>query len=358
MRKLLTFLFTLITIVGFSQGITVTVGDVAGKADTLIGTISGSQVIGGVSADNADSLGGEPPSFYVDTAINQNIHGLKVFKDDLVLDSTLSIGISTPDATAILDITSISKGLLYPRMTTTQRNAIGFPATGLSIYNTTNDDPNFFNGSAWRRITHAPGSSLKVGEVIFSTGVSALMGDSVNFFWDNTIKRLGIGMAAPTEKLEVNGNIKGDTNKIDVLKLNGISVDSIIPASSFTGNLGNSTTSVDTVFSAVFQSNTAVSSIRDSLVTKCECSNVADDGTIVLPDAITQSLIIWVDGDDEWALAAIQADGTVTLPVTVGSVVNTDTDANLCIYDSGTGATIKNRLGSSKVICYESKYKQ
>ena len=114
----------------------------------------------------------------------------------------------------------------------------------------------------------------------------------------------------------------------------------------------------DTVLSSVFQSNSAVSSIRDSLVTKCECSNIAHDGTIVLPDAIVQSLIIWVDGDDEWALAAIQADGTVTLPVTVGSVVNTDTDANLCIYDSGTGATIKNRLGSSKVICYESKYKQ
>lgn len=120
------------------------------------------------------------------------------------------------------------------------------------------------------------------------------------------------------------------------------------------GNLTNS----DTVFSDVFQSNIAVSSINNGLVTKCGCSNVADDGTIVLPDATTQDLKVWVDGDDEWALAAIQADGTVTLPVTVGSVVNTDTDVNLCIYDSGTGATIKNRLGSSKVICYESKYKQ
>lgn len=65
MKKILTILFTLGTILGYSQGITVTVGDVAGKADTLIGDISGSQVIGGVSADNADSLNGEAPAFYL-----------------------------------------------------------------------------------------------------------------------------------------------------------------------------------------------------------------------------------------------------------------------------------------------------
>lgn len=98
--------------------------------------------------------------------------------------------------------------------------------------------------------------------------------------------------------------------------------------------------------------------VHDSLVIKRECSNVVDDGTITLPDATTQSLLIWVDGDDEWAQCAIQADGTVTILTSVGSVVNTDTDTNLCIYDSGTGATIRQRLGSSKVVCYETKYKQ
>ena len=57
-------------------------------------------------------------------------------------------------------------------------------------------------------------------------------------------------------------------------------------------------------------------------------------------------------------LSGIKADCTITLPTTVGSVVNTDTDKNLCIFDSGTGATIKNRLGSTKTVCYETKYKQ
>ena len=80
MRKLFTFLFVLTTLTGFSQGITVTVGDVAGSADTLIGTISGSQVIGGV---NADSLANQPGNFYFDTATNQSASGLKIFRDQL-----------------------------------------------------------------------------------------------------------------------------------------------------------------------------------------------------------------------------------------------------------------------------------
>ncbi|MGR3177520.1 MAG: hypothetical protein ACUZ8E_05650 [Candidatus Anammoxibacter sp.] len=164
---------------------------------------------GPTSIGNADSLGGQPASFYMDIFTNQNIAGLKVYKDDLVLDSTLSIGISAPDGSSILDITSTTKGLLYPRMTTTQRDNIPSPVTGLSVYNITNNDPNFFNGTAWRRITHAPGSSLEIGSVIFATGVSALDGDSANFFWDTT-----------TKNLKVSGNIKGDTAKFS--NYNGI----------------------------------------------------------------------------------------------------------------------------------------
>ena len=191
MKKLLTFLLTLTTLAGFSQSITVTVG--------------------GIGVGYADSLGGKGPSFYVDTLNNQDISGLKIFKDDLILDSTLSIGISAPDGSAILDITSTTKGLLIPRMNTTQRDNIASPANGLSIYNTTNNDPNFFNGTAWRRVTHAPSSTLGIGSIIFSTGVSALDGDSANFFWDNSSKRVGIGTSTPSEKLDVDGNIKADT---------------------------------------------------------------------------------------------------------------------------------------------------
>jgi hypothetical protein len=63
--------------------------------------------------------------------------------------SIAQVGIGTiePDASSILDIVSTSKGLLMPRLTTTQRNAITSPATGLMIYNTTLNDGQLNNGT-------------------------------------------------------------------------------------------------------------------------------------------------------------------------------------------------------------------
>jgi uncharacterized protein (TIGR02145 family) len=64
----------------------------------------------------------------------------------------IGIGTETPNAAAILDITSTSRGLLLPRMTTTQRNAIASPVAGLMIYNTTSNCMNLFNGAGWNEL--------------------------------------------------------------------------------------------------------------------------------------------------------------------------------------------------------------
>ena len=48
----------------------------------------------------------------------------------------VGIGTASPEATSALDITSTTKGILIPRMTTNQRNAITSPATGVQIFNT------------------------------------------------------------------------------------------------------------------------------------------------------------------------------------------------------------------------------
>ncbi|WP_394774187.1 hypothetical protein [Flavobacterium sp.] len=51
-------------------------------------------------------------------------------------NAQIGIGTTTPNATSILDITSTTKGMLTPRMTTVQRNAIATPADGLTVYDT------------------------------------------------------------------------------------------------------------------------------------------------------------------------------------------------------------------------------
>ncbi|MFM7667834.1 MAG: hypothetical protein ACKO7D_06560, partial [Bacteroidota bacterium] len=43
---------------------------------------------------------------------------------------------ATPNPTSVLDVSSTTKGMLMPRMTTTQRNAIIGPANGLLVYDT------------------------------------------------------------------------------------------------------------------------------------------------------------------------------------------------------------------------------
>ena len=48
----------------------------------------------------------------------------------------VGIGTTTPNANAALDVVSNSQGILFPRMTTAQRDAIESPAQGLTIFNT------------------------------------------------------------------------------------------------------------------------------------------------------------------------------------------------------------------------------
>ncbi len=64
----------------------------------------------------------------------------------------VGIGTTTPNSSAALDITSTTKGLLPPRMTAAQRNAIATPAQGLIIYCTNcgaNGEAQLYNGTAW-----------------------------------------------------------------------------------------------------------------------------------------------------------------------------------------------------------------
>jgi hypothetical protein len=62
----------------------------------------------------------------------------------------LSYNGTPPNAsTAILDLTSTTKGFLPPRMTTTQKNAIATPTAGLMVYDTTLNLMALYNGTVW-----------------------------------------------------------------------------------------------------------------------------------------------------------------------------------------------------------------
>lgn len=89
-----------------------------------------------------------------------NAGGLTTTDEAMRITSSKNIGIgtSTPSASAILDLTSTTKGFLPPRMTATQASAISSPAKGLILYAT---DTNgtftsaglwMYNGTIWKLI--------------------------------------------------------------------------------------------------------------------------------------------------------------------------------------------------------------
>lgn len=65
-----------------------------------------------------------------------------------------------PDTKAILDVSSSSKGMLIPRMTTTQRDAIVAPPVGLQVYNLSTNTIDIFRGSLWEAVSFADGRNV------------------------------------------------------------------------------------------------------------------------------------------------------------------------------------------------------
>lgn len=63
--------------------------------------------------------------------------------------SQVGIGTTTPNSSSILDVSSTSKGLLIPRLTQTQINAMTGLSAGMQVYNTTEGALTTYDGSRW-----------------------------------------------------------------------------------------------------------------------------------------------------------------------------------------------------------------
>lgn len=61
----------------------------------------------------------------------------------------VGIGTNTPNASSMLEVKSTDKGILFPRMSSTQRNAITAPAVGLYVFDTNTNSLWYYNGSLW-----------------------------------------------------------------------------------------------------------------------------------------------------------------------------------------------------------------
>lgn len=109
---------------------------------------------------------------------------------------TQSVGINTdgsqPDASAILDIKSNTKGLLIPRMTSLERTSIPAPVIGLTVFDNTTFSHWMYRGDingGWAELQHNYQNHWTAN------------GNNV---YNNNSGNIGIGTSAPGEKLSLN----------------------------------------------------------------------------------------------------------------------------------------------------------
>lgn len=71
-------------------------------------------------------------------------------KNDVIMYSTAAIGDSSAaNSCSVLDVKSTSKGFLAPRMSTSQKNAISSPVSGLMVYDSTLSKYQYWDGTSY-----------------------------------------------------------------------------------------------------------------------------------------------------------------------------------------------------------------
>lgn len=124
----------------------------------------------------------------------------------------VGIGTTAPNASAALDITSTTKGVLVPRMTQAQRTAIAAPATGLMVYQTdATSGFYYFDGTVWRALSSSGWSILgNAGTTPATNKIGTTDAQALSIVTNNTEAmrilsggNVGIGTNNPTTKLHI-----------------------------------------------------------------------------------------------------------------------------------------------------------
>lgn len=121
---------------------------------------------------------------------------------------SVGIGTNTPNASALLDLSSTTKGLLIPRMTAAQRRAIPTPISGLLVYQTNAEVSVPFSTAGYYIYFNSDWKTLLDQDDKYWT-----KSGSRNWVY-NTGDSIGLGTSSPDEKMHiVNGKMYLQDNR-------------------------------------------------------------------------------------------------------------------------------------------------
>ncbi|MNQ32796.1 hypothetical protein D3C85_462110 [compost metagenome] len=221
----------------------------------------------------------------VTTSTLQNIRPtllLFLFFSTFLMHAQIGIGTVTPSASSVLDISSTTQGMLTPRMTTVQRNAIASPADALLVYDTDVKSFYYYNSatSSWAILSGGTPPRLnfkriRAGDnlaVVLATELAA-GGGAKYVLTANTLYEIN-GQVVFNFPIDLNNAyLDGlDANEDIIVKTSGVLFD---------GTAGGSirnltiTTPGATVFNLNAASSTSTFLLRDTII-----ANAASVGTI------------------------------------------------------------------------------
>jgi len=266
-------------------------------------------------------------------------------------DGGVSIGKGNNDAdkSAILELVSDSKGLLIPRLTSSERKAISSPAVGLLVFDTDKNNFYYYADSEWQAFagvqtsygTEVPTSGIKEGDLFFNTSENLLYiyisnkwqeitgGDMQKSTYDKdengvvdnaqTVNNLTVATAVPAEAVFTDNQQLSISGKRLSLSSNGGTSSYVdLPTGSGTGTVKGTT-------------NQIITSTDDASIT-----------TLALADTITGLKSVTATnfiGNATTATTAVTASTANTAAIATNAINLSNGAAGAIPYQTATGQT-------------------
>jgi hypothetical protein len=111
------------------------------------------------------------------------------------------------NASGVLSTQAITAGTVTSVTASSPLFSSGGATPNITIQQASSSQNGFLSSTDWTTFNNKVSGSGSAGQVAYWSSGSAITGES-NLFWDATNDRLGIGVASPTAKLDINGDIR------------------------------------------------------------------------------------------------------------------------------------------------------